>query len=129
MENVTKFLRATFYSIVFFAGVSILYQSSLDMNRIVEATADLVADDKNLYQADLKDSNHFTLRAELLAMLMEDIPYDVSISDPSGMYLLEAGSYNPVNITDIVLSAYRYEQSYSYDESGRITKLIYRFIP
>jgi Flp pilus assembly protein TadG len=128
MENITKFLRNAFYVVLFFISVTMLYQSSKSLYSVTKKSGDVIADDNNLYQANLTDTNHYIQRAELIAILMEDVSYNINIVDPSGTYSVEADSYNPVNITGIVLSANQYEKSYSYDESGKIVKIMYRFI-
>ena len=129
MENVIKFLSIAFYVILFFIGVTVLYQSSKSLYSITEKSADTIADDNNLYQAELADSDHYTLRAELIAVLMEDISYNIGIVDPSGSYSAETGTFNPNNIKSIVLTANQYEKNYLYDEGGQITKIMYHFVP
>lgn len=129
MENVSKLLRIAFYVILFFIGITVLYQSSKSLYSITEKSADTFADDNNLYQADMADINHYTQREELIAILMEDISYNIDIMDPSGSYTIETGTYNPVNINSIALSANQYEKNYLYDEGGQIIKITYQFIP
>lgn len=129
MENITKFLRTAFYVFLFFIGITILYKASKSFSGITEKTADAIADDVNLYQTESSDTVHLTSRAELIAILMGDISYDISVMDPSGLYSAVAKAYNPGNITDITLTASQYEKSYSYDGDGQILKIMYRFIP
>lgn len=128
MENVTKFIRTAFYMVIFFLGVIVLYHMSQRYNSIVERSADAVASDSILYEAELRVDNYCIVRAQLIAILMGDIQYDIEIADHSGTYSIKAENYNPEYITGLILTAERYQQSYTYEEDGKIDKITYSYV-
>ncbi|HKL79780.1 MAG TPA: hypothetical protein VJ888_05010 [Mobilitalea sp.] len=128
MENVTKFLRTAFYVVILFLGVIVLYHMSQRFNSIAERSADAVASDSILYEAELRESNCYIVRAQLIAILMEDLQYDIDIADTSGTYSIKAENYNPEYITWLTLTAERYQQSYIYEEDGKIEKITYSYV-
>ncbi len=128
MENVIKLLRVAFYVSVFTLGITLLYLMSEKLRSTSERFADVIAGDNLLYEAPLTNQRDTALRVELIALLMEDITYDINIEDPAASYSLTAGTYHPEDIIGIALTGNRYEKRYVYNESGDIIKIFYQYI-
>lgn len=128
MENTSKLLRIAFYTIVFFTGISFLSLMSREVFNIADQSADVIASDNILYEAPLQNQRYLIKKNEIIAQLMEDIQYDISIVDSTGTHLIYTESFNPEDITDLVLTSDQYEKSYTYNEEGDIEAILYRYV-
>ena len=128
MENATKLLRVAFYVIVFFTGISLLYLMSRGVFSITDQSANIISLDSILYEAPLQNQRYIAKKDEIIAQIMEDIQYDISIVDPTRTYIINAVSYNSEDITDLVLTSDEYEKSYNYNEEGFIKTILYRYV-
>ena len=128
MENTSKLLRIAFYTIVFFTGISFLSLMSREVFNIADQSADVIASDNILYEAPLQNQRYLIKKNEIIAQLMEDIQYDISIVDSIGTHLIYTESFNPEDITDLVLTSDQYEKNYKYNEEGDIEAILYRYV-
>ena len=128
MENVIKLLRISFYVLVFTLGITMLCVMSEQLKGASERSADVIAEDNVLYEAPLTEHKEIATRAELIALLLEDILYNINIADPTAFYRLIAGSYHPEDLAEITLTGRRYDKSYVYNERGDIITISYQYI-
>ncbi len=128
MENVTKLLRVSFYIIIFFTGITLLYLMSRRVENVTDLSLEAMNSDNILYEAPLENQRYLANQAEIIAQIMDDIPYEISIIDQTSTYLIHTEAYYVEDMADIVLTSDQYEKSYQYNEEGMIQTILYRYV-
>ena len=128
MENVTKLLRVSFYILIFFTGITLLYLISRRVESVTDLSLEVMNSDNILYEAPLENQSYLANQAEIIAQIMDDIPYEISIIDQTSTYLIHTEAYYAEDMADIVITSDQYEKSYQYNEEGMIQTILYRYV-
>lgn len=128
MENIYKLLRMSFSVIVFFLAIALLYSMKDSLDHLLDSTAKHITGDNLVSQTQPLDTNHDSSRAEIIALMMRELEYDIEIIGKTETYILESEGYLPSDIELYPFEGEKFEKSYSYNFNGEIAKIIFRHI-
>ena len=128
MDKIFKLLEMAFHVVILFIALTLLYTMSHKFTSLIVKSADMNAEDNMLYEAYLVKEEHYISHAELIAILLEDIEYDIEVVDEAGSYKITAEGYSPSDIGLYVFASQKYEKSYVYNLSGTIVKIRYQSV-
>ncbi len=84
MDKIVKLLHMAFDVIIFFIAITLLYLMFGQFTSLAEKSTDIISDDNMMYEAHITDITHYTTRSDLLALLLEELEYDIDVVDASG---------------------------------------------
>lgn len=128
MVNISKLLHMAVNVIIFFIAITVLYLFYRRTISLVDVSAANVADDIMLYESYQPDTTHYTSRAELTALLMGKLEYDLDVVNVDGTYSIIAQGYKPEDLGLYPVMSNYYEKSYFYNLNGTITKIKYQYV-
>jgi hypothetical protein len=125
MDKILKLLQMAFHVIILFMALTLLYTMSRKFTSLTEKTADIIMKDNILYEAHLDKQEHYITHAELIAILLEDIEYDIEVVDKAESYKITAETYSPSDIELYIFVSRKFKKSYVYNINGTIAKIRY----